>query len=96
MPAFSRVGSLAAPGRQRHVILYLAATLAIFCLFLAALAGASLGAAGSIMQGVTRNPIASPGLTGVISSGCSYRLNFEQGQFSAGMNTSPQLGPRGQ
>lgn len=111
MPGFSRVGSLAAPGRKRHVILYLAATFAIFCLFfsslmagggyflspgelfalfegqgtvvrqiallelrlpralLAALAGASLGAAGSIMQGVTRNPIASPGLTGVISSG---------------------------
>lgn len=32
---------------------------------LAALAGASLGMAGAIMQGVTRNPLADPGILGV-------------------------------
>ena len=32
---------------------------------LAALAGASLGLAGAIMQGVTRNPLADPGILGV-------------------------------
>ncbi|MDF0751550.1 iron ABC transporter permease [Marinobacter sp. 71-i] len=32
------------------------------------LGGAALGAAGAVMQGVTRNPLASPGLTGVIAS----------------------------
>ncbi|WP_148862850.1 FecCD family ABC transporter permease [Marinobacter fonticola] len=35
---------------------------------LALLGGAALGAAGAIMQGVTRNPLASPGLTGVIAA----------------------------
>ena len=32
------------------------------------LGGAALGVAGAVMQGVTRNPLASPGLTGVIAS----------------------------
>lgn len=31
------------------------------------LGGAALGVAGAVMQGVTRNPLASPGLTGVIA-----------------------------
>ncbi|MBR9871082.1 MAG: iron ABC transporter permease [Gammaproteobacteria bacterium] len=31
------------------------------------LGGAALGMAGAVMQGVTRNPLASPGLTGVIA-----------------------------
>jgi len=33
--------------------------------FLALLAGASLGLAGAVMQGVTRNPLADPGILGV-------------------------------
>ena len=33
--------------------------------FLAALAGAALGLAGAVMQGVTRNPLADPGVLGV-------------------------------
>ena len=32
------------------------------------LGGAALGVAGAVMQGVTRNSLASPGLTGVIAS----------------------------
>ncbi|WP_323750977.1 iron ABC transporter permease [Marinobacter sp.] len=32
------------------------------------LGGAALGVAGAVIQGVTRNPLASPGLTGVIAS----------------------------
>lgn len=35
---------------------------------LGVLGGAALGVAGAVMQGVTRNPLASPGLTGVIAS----------------------------
>lgn len=35
---------------------------------LAILGGGALGVAGAIMQGVTRNPLASPGLTGVIAA----------------------------
>lgn len=35
---------------------------------LAILGGAALGAAGALMQGVTRNALASPGLTGVIAA----------------------------
>lgn len=35
---------------------------------LAILGGSALGVAGAVMQGVTRNPLASPGLTGVIAS----------------------------
>lgn len=35
---------------------------------LALMGGGALGMAGAVMQGVTRNPLASPGLTGVIAS----------------------------
>ncbi|WP_250657563.1 FecCD family ABC transporter permease [Alkalimarinus coralli] len=38
---------------------------------LALLVGAALATAGAIMQGVTRNPLASPGLTGVVA-GASF------------------------
>ena len=40
---------------------------------LAALAGASLGMAGAIMQGVTRNPLADPGILGV-NAGASFAV----------------------
>lgn len=42
-------------------------------LILAALVGAALAVSGAIMQGITRNPIAEPGLLG-INSGAGLAL----------------------
>lgn len=50
---------------QTETIAQAAVTVRIPRTILAALAGAALGLAGAIMQGVTRNPLADPGILGV-------------------------------
>lgn len=50
------------PGNDLHLIIR---ELRVPRLFTAALAGAALGVAGAIMQAVTRNPLAEPGLLGI-------------------------------
>lgn len=56
---------LAALGGVRETIGEAAVALRMPRTTLAILAGASLGLAGAIMQGITRNPLADPGLLGV-------------------------------
>ncbi|MFP5076063.1 FecCD family ABC transporter permease [Rhizobium sp. YIM 134829] len=56
---------LAALGGARETIGEAAVALRLPRTALAILAGASLGLAGAIMQGITRNPLADPGLLGV-------------------------------
>ncbi|MCO8274857.1 iron ABC transporter permease [Actinoplanes sp. TRM 88003] len=53
--------------------------------FLAVLAGAALGLAGAVMQGVTRNPLADPGILGV-NMGAS--LAVVTGIVSFGLSTA--------
>ncbi|MFW6298681.1 MAG: FecCD family ABC transporter permease [Bacillota bacterium] len=48
----------------------------------AALIGSALGMAGSIIQGVTRNPLADPGLIG-ITAGASFALSIGYAFFEA-------------
>ena len=43
--------------------------------FMAALAGAALGVSGVLMQGVTRNPLADPGILGV-NSGAAFAVTL--------------------
>ena len=50
------------PGRDTHLVIR---TLRLPRTIVAILAGASLGVAGAIMQAVTRNPLAEPGLLGI-------------------------------
>ncbi|WP_245295015.1 FecCD family ABC transporter permease [Pararhizobium antarcticum] len=56
---------IAAIGGAQDTIGQAAVALRIPRTFLALLAGAALGLAGAIMQGVTRNPLADPGILGV-------------------------------
>ena len=42
------------------------------------LAGGALGAAGALMQGVTRNPLAEPGILG-ISAGAAFAVVLANG-----------------
>jgi iron complex transport system permease protein len=50
------------PSNNDHLIIW---TLRIPRLIIAVLAGAALGASGAVMQALTRNPLAEPGLLGV-------------------------------
>ncbi|MBJ6133328.1 iron ABC transporter permease [Ochrobactrum sp. Q0168] len=56
---------VAALGGQVDTIGQAAVSLRIPRTFLALLAGAALGLSGAVMQGVTRNPLADPGILGV-------------------------------
>ncbi|MEO9786253.1 MAG: iron ABC transporter permease [Aurantimonas coralicida] len=56
---------LAALSGQTDTIAQAAVSLRIPRTLLAVLAGASLGVSGAVMQGVTRNPLADPGILGV-------------------------------
>lgn len=56
---------VAALGGQADTIGQAAVTVRVPRTLLALLAGAALGLAGAIMQGVTRNPLADPGILGV-------------------------------
>lgn len=53
----------------------------------AALAGSSLAVAGAIMQGVTQNPLASPGLLG-INSGAALGVTIAAAFYGVGSNTA--------
>lgn len=55
-------------GSQEHLIIQ---TARVPRAFIAAIAGASLAVAGSLMQGITRNPLASPSLFG-INAGAAF------------------------
>ncbi len=58
---------------------------------LALLVGAALATAGAIMQGVTRNPLASPGLTGVVA-GASFVIVLLVSVWSVDAHWLPAAG----
>lgn len=53
----------------------------------AALAGSGLAVAGAIMQGVTQNPLASPGLLG-LNSGAALGVTIAAAVYGAGTNSA--------
>jgi len=67
-------------GTQEHIIIRAARAPRAF---IAAIAGASLAVAGSLMQGITRNPLASPSLFG-INAGAAFFIVVSSAFFGAG------------
>ncbi len=66
-------------GSQEHLIIR---TARVPRAFIAAIAGASLAVAGSLMQGITRNPLASPSLFG-INAGAAFFIVSGSAFFGA-------------
>jgi iron complex transport system permease protein len=76
-------------GSQDHLIIR---TARVPRAFIAAIAGASLAVAGSLMQGITRNPLASPSLFG-INAGAAFFIVVGSAFFGAGsLSTLAMLG----
>jgi len=73
MPLGHVLGALFDPGRAPEDELAIVRGLRIPRTALGLLAGASIGLAGALMQGLTRNPLADPGLLGV-SAGASFGI----------------------
>ncbi|GGD91000.1 FecCD family ABC transporter permease [Paenibacillus nasutitermitis] len=67
-------------GSQEHLIIQ---TTRVPRAFIAAAAGAGLAVAGSLMQGITRNPLASPSLFG-INAGAAFCIVVGSAFFGAG------------
>lgn len=67
-------------GSQEHLIIR---TTRVPRAFIAAMAGASLAVAGSLMQGVTRNQLASPSIFG-INAGAAFFIVVGAAYFGAG------------
>lgn len=75
-------------GSQEHLIIQ---TARVPRAFIAAIAGASLAVAGSLMQGITRNPLASPSLFG-INAGAAFFIVAGSAFFGAsGLTTFAAL-----
>ncbi|MEK4353840.1 iron ABC transporter permease [Paenibacillus sp. FSL R5-0475] len=75
-------------GSQEHLIIQ---TARVPRAFIAAIAGASLAVAGSLMQGITRNPLASPSLFG-INAGAAFFIVAGSAFFGAsGLTTFATL-----
>lgn len=75
-------------GSQEHLIIQ---TTRAPRAFIAAIAGASLAVAGSLMQGITRNPIASPSIFG-INAGAAFFIVVGAAFFGAsGLGTFATL-----
>ncbi|TVY01403.1 FecCD family ABC transporter permease [Cohnella terricola] len=75
-------------GSQEHLIIQ---TARVPRAFIAAIAGASLAVAGSLMQGITRNPLASPSLFG-INAGAAFFIVSGSAFFGAsGLSTFATL-----
>ncbi|WP_308637187.1 FecCD family ABC transporter permease [Paenibacillus silvisoli] len=66
-------------GSQEHLIIQ---TARMPRALIAAMAGASLAVAGSLMQGITRNPLASPSLFGV-NAGAAFFIVVSSAYFGA-------------
>lgn len=73
MPLGHVLDALFAPGRSPDDELAIVRGLRVPRTVLGLLAGASIGLAGALMQGLTRNPLADPGLLGV-SAGASFGI----------------------
>lgn len=71
-------------GSQEHLIIQ---TARMPRAFIAAIAGASLAVAGSLMQGITRNPLASPSLFG-INAGAAFFIVVGSAFFGASSLTT--------
>ncbi|KTD84073.1 FecCD family ABC transporter permease [Paenibacillus etheri] len=75
-------------GSQEHLIIQ---TARVPRAFIAAIAGASLAVAGALMQGITRNPLASPSLFG-INAGAAFFIVAGSAFFGAsGLTTFATL-----
>jgi len=59
---------------------------------MALLAGAALGVSGAVMQGVTRNPLADPGILGV-NAGAAFAVVVAMAWFNIALST-PTYGRR--
>jgi iron complex transport system permease protein len=75
------------PGDFNHTIIW---DLRLPRALVAIIVGAALSVAGALMQGVTRNPLAEPGILGLMA-GASFAVVFGIGMLGLGGNTAIPL-----